>query len=285
MTDKINLENDLNVAPVIQKKVGHILREAREAKSISPDTIKDDLKLRPRLLLAIEEGHYKELPDIATVAALVKSYANYLGLEGASLSKDYREEMQGFETKVDIDFPEMLPSTFRISRLALIMSLVAIILTALVGWSYYMRKDPFITQDNWTGLLEDPVLEALDKGTLTEDVIEKAKKKYDSVAFEFPMSMPEIEIERPKNMYLVAFTEATWIEVKNSKKKILFSGILNKGQSYEIPDQKGLVLKTGNGVALRLKLGATLYSIFPKKSRLTKNFSLDRSNLETLIQQ
>ena len=281
MSDVIDLEKDIEIDPVIEKKVGLILKEAREAKNISPDTIKNELKMRPRLLSALEDGVYAELPDVTTVAALVKSYANYLELDGTFLSQDYRIEMQGLEKKVEIDFPEMLPSTFKISRMAVLLSFIFIVIVALVGWAHYMRQDPFITQDNWTGLLNDPVLE-----TLEQDIaIPVTEEKLYSTAYDFPAPINKVEIDLPQNMQLVAVTEASWIEIKNKNKSVIFSALLNKGQSYDIPTQEGLVMKTGNGGALRLKVGEVLHDIFPEKTRIIKNFSLDRENLEKIVKK
>ena len=81
------------------EKVGVTLKAEREKRNISVDDIKEQLKIRPRLLQAIECGLYKELPDATTVGALVKSYANFLGLDGAVFSQNYRDEMQGMEKK------------------------------------------------------------------------------------------------------------------------------------------------------------------------------------------
>ena len=89
-----------------------------------------------------------------------------------------------------------------------------------------MRKDPFVTQDNWTGLIEDPVLETLVKPEIIEDVL--SEDTLPSVAHNFPLPAPEVEVELPQNMLLIAQEEESWIEIKNKNNKVLFSAILKK---------------------------------------------------------
>ena len=278
--EKIDMHEDNFIADIPQQKVGETLRAVREEKKISPETIRDKLKIRPRLLTALEEGRYKELPDATTVAALVKTYAHFLGLDSSEFSSAYRDEMQGREKKVDIDFPEMLPRNFKISRIAVIFSLLALAGSALMGWSYYMRKDPFITQDNWKGLVDSSTMQMLNDTNGSQD-----KKLAITAQHIFPLPDPTVRVEAPKEMLLIAQDEDSWIEVKNAQRRVIFSGILKKGQTYLIPEKDGLILKTGNGAALRLLIDGKLIDVFAKNKRVTRNFSLDRQKLEALVPQ
>lgn len=71
--------------------MGQELREAREARGIKLETIEEETKIRRKYLIALESGKWDEIPGEVYVKGFLRTYANYLGLDGAALVNRYKE--------------------------------------------------------------------------------------------------------------------------------------------------------------------------------------------------
>jgi cytoskeletal protein RodZ len=78
------------------KKVSEILKEERESKRLSLDSIEAAIKIKKEFLVAIEEGKFSKLPSEAYAMGFVKNYADYLGVPkdkaGALFRREFEEE-------------------------------------------------------------------------------------------------------------------------------------------------------------------------------------------------
>ncbi len=74
------------------KRKGLILKEAREAKGISLNTVQDDTKIPLDVLKAIEEGYTVRAVTPFYFRAFMKKYAQYLHLDVSQIVEDYQPE-------------------------------------------------------------------------------------------------------------------------------------------------------------------------------------------------
>ena len=72
---------------------GRQLREAREARGYDIHTLSESLHLRPAVLIAIEQGDYREVPELF-LKGYVRSYGRLVGLEGDRLVRQLESELQ-----------------------------------------------------------------------------------------------------------------------------------------------------------------------------------------------
>lgn len=72
---------------------GKELREAREAKGWDINSVSESLHLRPAVLIAIEEGNYREVPELF-LKGYVRSYGRLMGLEGDRLIRQLELELE-----------------------------------------------------------------------------------------------------------------------------------------------------------------------------------------------
>jgi cytoskeleton protein RodZ len=70
-------------------KIGSYLKEAREGQSKSIEDVSLQTYIRPQLLKAIETGNANDLPQPIFVQGFIRRYAEVLGLDGMSLSKQF----------------------------------------------------------------------------------------------------------------------------------------------------------------------------------------------------
>lgn len=76
----------------VLKEIGAILRARRESLGLSLKDVEEQTKLKPRYLALVEEGDDSS-PYLGTTyfKAYLKSYADFLGLEGTAFSRKYQE--------------------------------------------------------------------------------------------------------------------------------------------------------------------------------------------------
>jgi Helix-turn-helix domain len=68
-------------------QIGSKLREWREYYQLSIEDISARTQIQPRLVQAIENGHLEVLPEWIYVKAMVKRYADNLGLNGTDIAQ------------------------------------------------------------------------------------------------------------------------------------------------------------------------------------------------------
>ena len=74
----------------------------------------------------------------------------------------------------------------------------------------------------------------------------------------------------------ITASEDTWIEIQNGRKKIVFSRIVNAGETITLKYEKGLSLSTGNTRALSITHKNRKFVGFDKNDRISKNNQLNK---------
>ena len=73
------------------RELGEILRAQRESLGLSIKDVEEETKIRSVYLMAMESGNDNISPGRAYFRVFLKSYADFLGLDGLEFSKRYRE--------------------------------------------------------------------------------------------------------------------------------------------------------------------------------------------------
>lgn len=72
------------------EEIGRRLRAAREQKGLSLEVVEDETKIRRKYIEALEAGDEAELPGDAYLKGFLRTYGNYLGLDGPALVEEYK---------------------------------------------------------------------------------------------------------------------------------------------------------------------------------------------------
>ena len=87
------------------ERIGDILRRAREKRGDDLQQIADYLCIRRNFLIALEGSHYEQFPADAYVIGFLRTYAEFLGLNGKEVIDYYRREMAGRRRKPALVMP------------------------------------------------------------------------------------------------------------------------------------------------------------------------------------
>jgi cytoskeleton protein RodZ len=149
-------------------KIGQALEKARQARGLSLDEVEHATKIRKRYLAGLEREDYRMLPDAVYIQGFLKTYANYLGLDGEELSRELKNRRaprrergiaHGAPKTSDFDRPLINPGELSSSRgrmsvpetrvlLALLIALLA--LAGVVATFYFVGRGVQLANDNPT---------------------------------------------------------------------------------------------------------------------------------------
>ena len=140
-------------SPNGEGKIGRVLEQARKDRGLSLDEAERATKIRKRYLVGLEKDDYTVLPDAVYAQGFLKTYANFLGLDGSGLSQELRSrrrprrergityELPQSEFEQPIISPRGVSGTDkpRVSRSAIITLVVAaLVIAALIGALYFV---------------------------------------------------------------------------------------------------------------------------------------------------
>ncbi len=136
-------------------KIGQVLEKARKERGLTLDEVEYATKIRKRYLAGLEREDFGALPDAVYAHGFLKTYANYLGLDGEELSRELRDRRKprrergidyGTPKKSDFDRPLINPGELSsaqrrksISGTTILTFLIALLaLATVVGGLYYV---------------------------------------------------------------------------------------------------------------------------------------------------
>ncbi|MGH7125962.1 MAG: helix-turn-helix domain-containing protein [Stellaceae bacterium] len=120
--------------------VGALLRQARQGFGRDVGQIGAALRIRSLHLQAIEDGRYEDLPGGTYAIGFIRTYAEYLGLDGPEMVRRFKQEIEGQEFKNDLSFP-MPVSEGRRAGSTLLLGGAIVALCGYGIWYYVTSAD------------------------------------------------------------------------------------------------------------------------------------------------
>lgn len=172
-------------------EIGTYLRETREEKGISLDSLQEKTKIQKRYLQAIEDGNFHLLPGKFYAKAFIKEYANAVDIDSTELIEAYdqtsvetQEEEASEYTRVKqtpMDTSSTKDSTSILPKFMVILLVIGILFAAI----YFYKKgtdsettDP-VDQDNDQTIIRnsEPEVPQVDEEEKEEDEDEEENEK------------------------------------------------------------------------------------------------------------
>lgn len=134
--------------------IGGILERTRQERGLSLRDVEDATKIRTRYLDGLEREDLSVLPDAIYVQGFLKTYANFLGLDGEGLAREFRNNRSprrdrqfNYERPRDSEFEQPIISPGglsgaerrRVSSAAIFtVALAVLVLAVVIGALYYI---------------------------------------------------------------------------------------------------------------------------------------------------
>lgn len=275
--------------------VGGILHAARLEQGGKPIAdIAHDLRIRPHLLEALEADDYDKLPGLIYAAGFLRAYAQYLGLDGATLVERLKESGRAQTLEAQLLFPQPLQDP-RIPRRPLVVLACLMALVVYGAWYALSGKDdealdgiaapgPEFDQIlKAEATAEAPPVETPAAGAPVE-MAEAEEVTADEIAPEAEQpsetAAAEPEATQAQQVTLRASAPA-WIRIEGPDSRIVVDRVLQPGEEFRAPANQGLVMQTGNAGALEITVdGRTIGRLGPDGA-VRRQVALDQSLIAT----
>lgn len=283
-------------------RVGSLLKEMRIQKGLKVADIAKKLCIRRFYLEAIEESNYKDIPEFPYGIGFIRSYADYLGLNSGNIIELYKEETNSKPEK-DIFVLEPQTEATVPNKKYLLISLLAIILIYVLWYMYNNRnieiaETPVADVNVTMGQVEDinhslPLV-VEDYSSAPAEVAKAEPEKIAVVDSTVPVASTNQQVVITNEAFtgeigapspLVQETEPlsdgvvikvkkeTWIEVKDGS-KLYISKVLQPGDSYTVPQGKGMILSVGKADGVDVVINGKVADVINPNKKM--NISLDK---------
>ncbi len=298
--------------PAKVTKVGALLKEMRLQKGLKTPDISKKLCIRKCYLDAIEESNYNEIPAFPYGIGFIRSYANFLGLNGENIVELYKEETNMVELK-DMHMLEPQPEASMPGWQYLVASLVAIA-ALYAGWVMYNKNETALPDgngvfneqnitksDNDGGVIivedfnfelpTDEISNSNDNETTenvdqqinisNENYVEPQPETTVDQIKEKPVEAEESEekIMIPQQGVFIEVLKETWVEVKDDN-RLYISKVLQTGDTYIVPESTGMILSVGKVDGVNVYINGTLTKVVRpgKKTNIALDTFLKNQN-------
>jgi hypothetical protein len=235
-------------------EIGSSLREARLHGGIELTHVAAETHIRMGYLQALEEERFAVLPAPVYARAFLRTYAEYVGLDGERFVAEYNSRFPPVEPATEITTLELRQRRSRLSTVA--VAGVAAVLLGLLGWA--LRPTPRRTNHH------PPVA-----ATRPRSEIRRARS-----AAPAPHARPNVRAL----LVLRAARGPCWLAVRRGDPRglLLFTGILEPGQTRRFAAPK-LWLRIGapwnldatlGGRPIRLPQAVVNVTMTPARMRL-----------------
>jgi cytoskeleton protein RodZ len=271
-------------------KIGQILEKTRKERGLTLEEVEYATKIRKRYLAGLEREDYEVLPDAVYAQGFLKTYANYLGLDGEELSREFKDRRRprrergisyGAPKKSEFDQPLINPGELGVDRrrrtisgttiLTLLVALLA--LAAVVGALYYVGRGVQISGENPTPSQEQAADEseprAGGEGASEERGQEEAATSSGSKGAGTGDAKPdsltvEVSVEG----------SASWLSIL-ADGTLAYEQIAQPGFSQTFEAQREISIRTGNAGAVGVEVnGQDLGRLGESGEVLTRDFTL-----------
>ena len=226
--------------------IGTVLRTAREEKQITLETVEKDTSIRKAYLEAVETNAFSVIPGEVFVKGIIRTYGNYLGLDGLQLVEEYKAAA-GIQTGSHMNDNNMIRESghvkinpsFRSNRdigsgagsdkkkWLVILAVLVLIGAIGTGVYYYFFAAPG-TGDRSPKTGKTSVSVASDTGSN----LTKGAKQPSAAAGETVLK--------------ITSRGRCWLRVTTQENRILFEGILRKGETKQFREKSLLRVNIGN---------------------------------------
>lgn len=298
--------------------VGEMLRVARTGKKLSIEEVSVALRIRASQLRAIEENNIDALPGMTYAVGFIRSYANYLGLDGIEVVHKFKAEHGHAPAHPRLSFPEPVAESRMPDPLMVgVGAFLAIVV--LVVWTIYSNTqngtakmaeqvppapavesilphregEMAVTAPEAAAQTQSAAVTTLTSATapakaetiaeiVSVPVTEELKLKPKQSATKAPAEESDevINIKREKSRIVLQSKQAGWIEITDSRKGVIYKKVLKPGDKYYVPDQPGLSLSAANAGGLEIYVDGQQAPSLGKSGEILRGVSLDPSYLK-----
>ena len=276
--------------------IGNLFTDARVKQGLTQEDVSKILRVRITAIKQIDRGEELDSLGSTYSLGLLRSYAKLVGLEPENIIKNYKLSNSDQNSKVDYNFPGVIKekkSLFPV--IALFTFLFSLVIYSSWYYFNinnlatqneditYLDKDNSnldyvkvedkqnISLDNSNKVNNENIILTEKDGSkivINENSNDKVLKNNEVVSKKllesnFTTETPNgnetsaIANERtPKDEMVLKSSGNSWVEIEDLDGNLYLTRLMRSGETFVVPDKKGLTLSTGNAGVLSLTFGS-----------------------------
>ncbi len=266
MAETASQQNDISFTDM---PIGEILRRTRLHYNQSIEDIESALRIRACQIEAIEAGDLKKLPGKVYAVGFVRSYAEYLGLDGDKMVKLFKTQAVGDNSETELHFP-MPASEGQLPPWWITLTCIFSAIAILAFWFGGNREQRDIVEN----IPEVPPAMQMEK-TAAETSPPVLEVQEAEVAEE-----ESVIEEKPVEGIILNIRENSWVEIRDKKGKAMLSRVLKAGDQYYVPDRPDLTISIGNAGGVEIEVDGKTLRKLGETGKVVRRLPLDAEHLK-----
>ena len=275
--------------------IGTLFIDARVKKGLTQDDVSKILKVRVSSVKQIEKGEELQSLGSAYSLGFLRSYAKLVDLEPDTIIKNYKLTNNEKNTKFDYNFPGVIKEKKSIVPIiALFTFLFSLVIYS--SWYYLNINNLETKTENITNLdmdnnslnyvkVEDKQNTSFDTTDKINNEIMLTKKETSQIIVNDNSNNKIVENNKvaskdlletgisnensnsnetsaianeriPKEEMVLKSTGNSWVEIEDLDGNSYLTRLMRAGETFVVPNKKGLTLSTGNAGVLSLTFGS-----------------------------
>jgi transcriptional regulator with XRE-family HTH domain len=241
--------------------LGQELKQEREKRGISLEEISRATRISLRFLHAVEADNFHLVPGGFFIRAVLRAYANYVGLEDKAVLERYEALCPQKEELPRKKEPDILARRHLFTRISVTILILAIGL-AISYWLFRPRgeKNQIVSR---SAIIQEPL----------PTPILPPKPAEETTA---PAPITELHLE-------ISFHQRTWIQVY-ADGILKLDGIKGPGTTFETTASKELLLHLGNAGGMTYSLNGLKGKALGRPGAVVKNIRITLENLKDFVE-
>ena len=291
--------------------VGEILRRARLHYERSITDIEVALRIKASQIEAIENAEFEKLPGRVYAIGFIRSYAEYLGLDGDKMVNLFKAQSGARASKPQLQFPvaaseSKLPQAWLVGA-----SIITTLAVIMLWWSVEMNDRSAVTEvpavpesikaDNDSATFGPPA-PSLTQVAAAAPVVADNPTTPNVAATPSTASAPsdpalikpsttaapsdaglayaqadqtQGQAAQNANGIILKIVENSWVEIKDSTGKAVVARVLKAGDKYFVPDRPDLSMSLGNSAGVQIEIDGKDLAPLGGQGEVLRNMPLD----------
>lgn len=236
--------------------VGEILRRTRLHYDKSIQDIESVLRIRADQIEAIEQGNAEKLPARVYAIGFVRSYSEFLGLDGDKMVALFKSQSAGQDTTPELNFPIAAND----SKAPPFWLAGVCVLVLIIGLAVSMSGEKAERAEIEAVPAVPPALksENLERAMNPPPAEEETQTAPSDNALNEPQTSTTASSQTPEKPARKGITlkikENSWVEIRDLNDKVILSRVLKAGEKYFIPERANLSMSIGNAGGIEVEL-------------------------------
>lgn len=243
---------------------GEFLKRERELREITLEDIRDSTKINIRFLKALEADKFDMLPGKFFTRGIIRSYANFIGLDVRDVLDRYDEFrlIQNLpEEKEDRGKAQFDESTPPVRNKIILWGIIIIvlILISIIFFCKYGKKQPQVSQI--------AILEETEIPEIKEEVL------------------PDIEPDKIASGLTLEFNvgQKTWFQIY-ADGELIVEGIKEEGETFQVAAQNEFIMHVGNAGGFAFLINGKPGKPLGVPGQVVRNILINMENYKDYIQ-